>query len=285
MASRLWLAFPVPFLLVFAACGSSDDAALFNGGGNAGTDAGVGGATGGSGGGVTGGSGGTGAVAGTAGTGATGATGGMAGSGATGGMAGSGATGGMAGAGATGGVAGSGATGGVGGTGGEPPIGCTGHCGSSDPVPNSNPACYCDSICVNNGDCCADYGTVCNTTTPNSVGCGGSDCDQSNSYCCQEWSNQTQSYTPVCRAQNQNCYGVNVECDGPEDCGSGQVCCGQLAGTGNYYTVFECRNPGQCAQSAGGRIVCGGSPQVCPTGLTCAPSSFLPEYNVCRTVN
>ncbi|MBI3204765.1 MAG: hypothetical protein HYZ29_24735, partial [Myxococcales bacterium] len=69
-----------------------------------------------------------------------------------------------AGGGGTGGSNGGtgGASGGTGGSSGSTGTGsCQGHCGSSSPVPGSNPGCYCDSYCTQNNDCCADKAQVC----------------------------------------------------------------------------------------------------------------------------
>ena len=38
---------------------------------------------------------------------------------------------------------------------------CVGHCSSTAPVPNSTPACYCDSWCSILGTCCDDYWDAC----------------------------------------------------------------------------------------------------------------------------
>ena len=85
---------------------------------------------------------------------------GSGGSGGTGGSGGSGGSGGTGGGG-TGGTAGTGGSSG-GGTGGGTGSGsCVGHCGSSSPVPGSSPACYCDSYCTQNNDCCADKVAAC----------------------------------------------------------------------------------------------------------------------------
>ncbi|HMR79809.1 MAG TPA: hypothetical protein PKD61_32095, partial [Polyangiaceae bacterium] len=94
----------------------------------------------------------------TGGGGGTGGTG-FDGGGATGGFGNFGGTGGT-GTGGTG-TGGTG-TGGTGGTGGGTNDSCTGICGSSSPAPG--PAqCYCDTDCVANGDCCADYASLCVT--------------------------------------------------------------------------------------------------------------------------
>ena len=109
----------------------------------------------------------------TGGGGGTGGTG-FDGGGATGGFGNFGGTGGT-GTGGTG-TGGTG-TGGTGGTGGGTNDSCTGICGSSSPAPG--PAqCYCDTDCVANGDCCADYASLCVTdagTGGTDAGTGGTD--------------------------------------------------------------------------------------------------------------
>jgi hypothetical protein len=68
-----------------------------------------------------------------------------------------------------------------GGTGSEPPPetpsptpspSCQGLCQSDQPVPGSSPACYCDSLCNGNGDCCADFASACNAS-PSGPSCAG----------------------------------------------------------------------------------------------------------------
>lgn len=73
---------------------------------------------------------------------------------------GGGGTGGTGGTGGSGGAGGSGGTAGSGGSGGSGGASCVGHCGENTPVPGSS--CYCDSYCVQNSDCCADYASACN---------------------------------------------------------------------------------------------------------------------------
>jgi hypothetical protein len=38
---------------------------------------------------------------------------------------------------------------------------CAGHCGSDVPIPDSDPECFCDELCVDTGDCCKDFVAVC----------------------------------------------------------------------------------------------------------------------------
>ena len=82
--------------------------------------------------------------------------------GGSGGSGGAGGTGGTGGSGNASGSGGAGGTGGIGGSGGSSQPSCTtSNCGSSTPVPGSNPGCYCDSYCVQNNDCCPSYAAVC----------------------------------------------------------------------------------------------------------------------------
>ena len=85
---------------------------------------------------------------------------GSGGSGGSGGTGGTGGTGGAAGAAGAGGTSGS-SGGGTGGSAGTGTGSCQGHCGSSSPVPGSNPQCYCDGYCTQNNDCCGDKTQVC----------------------------------------------------------------------------------------------------------------------------
>jgi hypothetical protein len=153
-----------------------------------------------------------------------------------------------------------------------------GHCGTSQPVPGSNPPCYCDNQCAQFGDCCADHQKACSV---GQIKCGNSTCTQSTSFCCQEI--VVGGYSPKCFNIGQQCIGPDIECDGPEDCGGGQVCCGQISGTGgtSFYSSFECRAGNDCSQQQGRRVVCGSQPSVCPSGTNCGASGLLPEYNVC----
>jgi hypothetical protein len=56
-------------------------------------------------------------------------------------------------------------------TGGAPS--CSGQCGNAAPVPGSSPACHCDDLCTEYGDCCGDYADVCVAAPPPAPG-GGS---------------------------------------------------------------------------------------------------------------
>jgi hypothetical protein len=99
------------------------------------------------------------------------------------------------------------------------------------------------------------------------VKCGTGSCDPAGS-CCVTNGNS------ACETQ---CNGTVVSCDGPEDCGSGEVCCGS-SGSNGSYTGFACKNG---CSGVGDVIVCHAS-QDCPTGTNCTVSAILTDYSVCK---
>jgi len=64
---------------------------------------------------------------------------------------------------------------------------CEGSCGGASKTPKSD--CWCDDLCVGNGDCCSDRDTACGTKAPERVGscegaCGGKTLTEGgNCYC------------------------------------------------------------------------------------------------------
>lgn len=191
-------------------------------------------------------SGGTTAVGGSAGS--TGGVGGTLQTGGTGAV-GSGGESGSAGSGATGGDASGGSAGGAatGGDGGSGGSGATG----------GNPA----------------AGTI---------SCGGvNNCARPENFCCVFLSGSSFP-TPTCQANAAPCLpGSEVYCDGPEDCINGTVCCGQLVNSrfGQAYNDLKCRPEQECVYAQQRRLICGD--QKCPSGLSCKPSSLLPNINFC----
>jgi hypothetical protein len=113
------------------------------------------------------------------------------------------------------------------------------------------------------------------------VNCGGQLCAVSTNFCC--WAFTTGGYDVSCKAQTQSCYGTDMYCDGPEDCGAGQICCGQLiqVGQSQRYDTLKCVNAGQCNYSSDQRVICGDTPSVCSNGTTCKQSSLLPGMKYC----
>ena len=275
-----------------AATGGSGGVATGGASGSGGiATGGTGGGTGGAGGSATGGSSGNGA-GGSGGDGGAGAVGGSSGAGGTGGDGGSGGTGGSTGGaggsggstggtgGSTGGAGGSGgSTGGTGGSGGATTVGwCSGHCGSSSPIQPGN--CFCDDGCVQAGDCCADYGPACNPTAgAGQIKCDNGTCNASSQFCCQQFTSTGGVLDPQCQQSGSTCIGPDIECDGPEDCGGGEVCCSVPAG-GNNNVNFECRQASNCTDSSY-RIVCGNDWTVCASGQKCIPHPWVPQYNYC----
>ena len=86
-----------------------------------------------------------------------------------------------------------------GGTAGEGTGSCAGKCGSDDAVGG----CYCNAACVQYGDCCADYATVCggSTTAGSCAGQCGSDDAVGGCYCnaeCVQYGDCCPDYATAC---------------------------------------------------------------------------------------
>lgn len=87
-------------------------------------------------------------------------------------------------------------------------------------------------------------------------------------------------------AQGEYCSAlVAAECDGNEDCPSGQTCCGTLNGSGGGYDSIKCQDT--CDSSAGGIELCHPG-DACPmpadaaapdgSANVCRRSLYLPAY-------
>lgn len=273
---------------LLGACGSSSGSDLFQNGGSGGGGSGGDGGTGASaaGGSDSGGSSASGGSSGDGGTGNSGGDGGVGGS-STGGAGGSAGTATAGAGGATGGSGGSagsgGATGGTSGsagTGGNPTGGTGGSTAGTGGTGGST---------AGTGGTGGTGGGV--TGDPGSVTCNGSACrvDQGNK-CCVPWYGS--SPTGSCIDENADCDGNGIQdlknditCNGPEDCGAGQHCCGEtetIGFGGNQRTVYDSLS---CKNSCGNGevIICGAFPSECGPNQVCAPSSLLESsYNVCR---
>ena len=126
--------------------------------------------------------------------------------------------------------------------------------------------------------------------TTNSIDCGyGLTCPQEpNSACCwyafQEDGECIQGppSPQTCNTSTQNDgYHTRIECQLPEHCPGGQVCCGNREPTGqgsNYYTEITCE--AFCALPD--IVMCDPTNPDCPIGTACKPSGSLPEgFSVC----
>jgi hypothetical protein len=109
-----------------------------------------------------------------------------------------------------------------------------------------------------------------------SIACENMNCALPGNHCCFNYNEPE-----MCIMPGGDCtYGVVLACDGPEDCGAGEVCCATLytKGVGNAYESV------QCAATCTGkdfRVVCGASGD-CPAGQTCGTSDMLPPYLDCK---
>ncbi len=99
------------------------------------------------------------------------------------------------------------------------------------------------------------------------VDCGSVHCDPGGACC----------ITSTNAACDNQCNGVVVSCDGPEDCGDAEVCCGTMVGAGSY-TEIKCSTT--CTDT-NKTVVCH-TPQDCPPGKDCTASAVLPGYSMCN---
>jgi len=103
------------------------------------------------------------------------------------------------------------------------------------------------------------------------IPCGLVVCTAGAQYCCADPPQQVE-----CKLSGQGCTGSRVRCDGPEDCGQGQLCCGTLNGAQTQYNEVMCDN--NCGSNE--RVFCHSTSQ-CATG-TCQVDSLLPSYSTCK---
>lgn len=81
---------------------------------------------------------------------------------------------------------------------------------------------------------------------------------------------------PACGAMCQ--FGqIALACDGPEDCGMGEVCCFSASGGGRCATEANC--PRQGSGLSQQTWLCNATAD-CPMGSGCCRSAYLEDYNV-----
>jgi hypothetical protein len=86
-----------------------------------------------------------------------------------------------------------------------------------------------------------------------------------------------------CVPHGSSCFDdASIWCDGPEDCGATQVCCGNLeqGGSGTYWVDFTCKTAVECGLSSD-YVICGSNASVCPPGTVCKQSGSLPQIKYC----
>jgi len=83
----------------------------------------------------------------------------------------------------------------------------------------------------------------------------------------------------ACTCSLQDCDTLEVQCDGPEDCADGQVCCGTLSGGGAGYDIFVCATT--CDGQGQQRVACHEQDPQCTGGDICANSQLLTNVQVC----
>jgi len=108
-----------------------------------------------------------------------------------------------------------------------------------------------------------------------------SQCAQDTEKCCVR-SLETDTCIPeaeACTCSLPNCEVMEVRCDGPEDCASGEVCCGTLSQSGAGYDDFVCATA--CQGTGNQRVACHEQDPKCEGGDICANSQLLTNVQVC----
>ncbi len=95
------------------------------------------------------------------------------------------------------------------------------------------------------------------------VFCGSMTCIAPDSECCA-------TQTLMCQSPNAGCNGAAFDCDGPEDCSNGDICCGGTGGSActplggggcQGGDVPLCHTLDDCPKTNGGFVACCPSPQ------------------------
>lgn len=109
------------------------------------------------------------------------------------------------------------------------------------------------------------------------IACGDVTCDN---VCCPSNGACEADYVPCL---DESGHGYYMECDGPEDCASGDVCCisvGAMALGGS-----GCSKASDCETTSMQQVACHGGGD-CPSGTTCQPadnaSMFVPTLLGCK---
>ena len=86
------------------------------------------------------------------------------------------------------------------------------------------------------------------------------------------------------KCDNQNAATI-LECDGPEDCTGGKVCCGYFAWEKTRYLRVSCQAQADCKRDGPGNdgsyIFCHPNEKACPPGTKCSASATLPGHYTC----
>jgi hypothetical protein len=78
------------------------------------------------------------------------------------------------------------------------------------------------------------------------------------------------------------CTSIVVECDGPEDCPSGQLCCGEEGITDSVFTHLYCRNGCPGGTTVTRTEICHPGGVACKNGNQCNSDNQLPNgYSDC----
>lgn len=113
-----------------------------------------------------------------------------------------------------------------------------------------------------------DAGGVSDGSTPGVITCGDTTCEAASQQCCISGGGGGAS--SMCIPIGDACMGAAVDCDGPEDCSGGTVCCAN-GGFGGDITV-ACVDSSMCTGGFGGGFeLCHGASDCTDTSVMCCP--------------
>jgi hypothetical protein len=104
-----------------------------------------------------------------------------------------------------------------------------------------------------------------------SIACGSTTCTSQSDECCLAGTSS------ACQPRSSSCSGVPVQCDGPEDCPAGDMCCDRAKASFLSSALF-CTGQGQCSGPA---TVCHTSADCPASNPTCVPGDAGP-FSYCQ---
>lgn len=108
------------------------------------------------------------------------------------------------------------------------------------------------------------------STSRKKLECDGRECSGATPSCCQRSGSRA-----TCVADDAPCDGARLTCDGPGDCGAGEVCCGMTV-TG----LAQCLPVAGCGMVSGERLC--NHDDDCPGSQTCSGRSEKFDHATCE---
>ncbi len=136
------------------------------------------------------------------------------------------------------------------------------------------------------GSMSGDAGEGTGGTADDAVACDGVTCSvSSQEECCFDGTSPhcfSGDLGGKCSCSGLFCSTTVVDCDGPEDCPSGQLCCGNMGLTDSVFTRLSCAKNCSSGITNTETEICHPDGPPCTNGNTCSPDAALPTgYTDC----